>query len=155
MQKDLPNTPSPAELDCLTVLWQHDAPLQVQDIQRLVGERRRKLGEAEPSRSTISTQLRSLASKQLVTEVRVSQGASPPIRTRGMLSPAARSPLTGYTPAYKPGQVLEPTMRALASAYPPGQRGEALLDFARALDLSKKAVARLRRLIDELDDSSS
>jgi hypothetical protein len=66
-----------------------------------------------------------------------------------MLTPASRSPLTSYQALYSPGDVLFTTFQALVAAYPPDRRGEALVDFARAMDLSRETIQKVQKLLDQ------
>jgi hypothetical protein len=137
--------PSNSELDCLVVLWTHAAgpesgkALRVSEIHRDVCERRRANGEPEPTVVTISSQVRSLLQKHLVRSVVSGAPDSDAVnreaafRTRGMLSPATRSPLTAYQFLHPPGEVLQSTFSAMISAYPESERPQALVDFADAL----------------------
>lgn len=137
--------PSTSELDCLSVLWRGTAApgssraMRVSEIHRDVCERRRQHGETEPTLVTISTQIRSLLQKNLVRCVVAPSGKQDTtarevnVRTRGMLSPAPRSPLTAYQYALAPGEVLQTTFRAIVEAYPDDERPQALADFAQAL----------------------
>jgi hypothetical protein len=125
------------ELDCLTVLWAEGGPLRVSEIHRKLLLRREQAGEAPPALTTISTYLRSLLDKGLLREVTLGgSGMAYASGTRGMI-PTTRSPKTGYEVVHAPGAILKKTFRALAEAYPPDQRHQALIDFARALDLSE------------------
>lgn len=136
--------PSSSELDCLLALWEAAATadsgrsLRVSEVHRAVCERRRRLGEVEPTLVTVSTQMRSLLQKNLVKSVvggRDSEQAGRDLapRTRGMLSPASRSPLTAYQFLFQPGEVLQSTFLAMIGAYPQTQQVQSLIDFAEAL----------------------
>ncbi|MFH1264334.1 MAG: hypothetical protein ABIK89_01310 [Planctomycetota bacterium] len=148
-------TPTPSELDILAALWQAvtdegEVALRVSDIHPLVAARRARHGESEPSQVTISSQLRGLSAKGLVEAVVAggSGGAgSKPVRTRGLLKATTRSPLTGYRPSYSPSEVLQGTFEALASAYPESQRSQALLDFAKAIQLPDETLKNLEKLL--------
>ena len=145
--------------------------MKLSQIHQQLNERREKAGDAPAAVSTVSTWLRSLASKGLLIErvLGTSHSAGEPsayVRTRGMI-PTSRSPHTGYEVAHPPGAVLGKTFKALADAYPPGQRAQAIVDFAHALDLSsrerseavvqlavamglpERAVNKLERLLEE------
>src|SRR5262249_38922902 len=101
-----------------------------------VRQRREQAGEAPPALVTVSGYLRGLLDKGLLRDVTLSgSGTAYASGTRGMI-PTTRSPKTGYEAIYDPGVVLKKTFRALAEAFPPpdGQR-QALIAFARALDL--------------------
>src|SRR5438128_10495027 len=110
MARSKVGTPGAGELDCLAVLWQAQEDgrpaLRLREIRDRVAKRRARLGEADPALTTISTHLRSLVAKGLLTEVVVrdtAQGThTPKTRGRGMLSPATRSPYTGYHAAFEP-----------------------------------------------------
>jgi predicted transcriptional regulator len=147
--------PNPGELDVLGVLWierqGENRPLQLSEVYRRVCERRRQFGEPEPALTTVSTHLRGLTGKKLVEEVAAAraQAVRQPIRTRGGYTPATRSPLTSYRAAYRPGEVLHTTFQGLASAYPPGQRGDALVDFARALGFGEATLRKLEQFVAE------
>ncbi len=137
--------PSNSELDCLMALWGAAAApdsnhaMRVSEIHRQVCSRRRQLGETEPTVVTISSQMRSLLQKNLVKCVVGSTGESQQVgkdvamRTRGMLSPTSRSPLTAYQYLFQPGEVLQSTFMAIIAAYPEPQRPQSLVDFAAAL----------------------
>jgi predicted transcriptional regulator len=146
--------PNAGELDVYSVLWAErcgdNHPLQLSEVHRRVCQRRRGFGEPEPALTTVSTHLRGLVRKELADEVHATRTSAPPpsARSRGSYTPPTRSPLTGYRARHAPGEVLLTTFRGLAAAYPEGQRLEALLDFARALDLSAEGMRQLRELID-------
>jgi len=156
-----PATPTPSELDCLAVLWkartdEGETALRLSQVHERVAKRRAENGEPEPKLTTVSTQLRSLVHKSLLNEVVLVrsaekepavQGQAAPIRTRGALRPLCRSPLTGYEPAHEPGEVLRETFRTLVSAYPESKKTDALVDFARALELPEKTVEELQKLL--------
>ena len=150
--------PSPSELDCLAVVWQskHEenlTSLRLGEIHRRVAALRTRLGQPEPALTTVSTQVRTLVAKGLLREV-LAKEAGPisgqpirVIRKRGMLDSGGRS-TSGYEASYEPGEVLSATFRALASAYPVQKRHEALLDFARALDMPKRTLVQLQKFLD-------
>jgi hypothetical protein len=145
--------PSAGELDVLGVFWEEEQGegrrLQLAEVYRRVCERRRRFGEAEPALSTVSTHLRKLLGKGLLEESSAPRSAGParPIRLRGGYTPPTRSPLTSYRARHGPGEVLRTTFRGLAAAYPPCQRLNALLDFARALDLPAAVLVKLEGVV--------
>jgi len=148
--------PTTGEIDCLAVIWraaeQGKPALKLSEIHALVGERRRQFGELPPALTTVSTYLRVALAKRLVVEVRLSDsGQVVPmtgVRTRGAL-PAARSPRTAYQAAYPPGQVFRRTFEGIVHAYPPGQRPQALLDLALALELSPERIKELTGFVNK------
>jgi predicted transcriptional regulator len=148
-------SPNAGELDVLGVLWeeqlQSGRPLKLSEIHRRVCGRRHEHQDPEPALTTVSTHLRSLLGKGLIQEVLASMPVSPrsPVRTRGMLTPPTRSPLTGYQALFAPGEVLFRTMRGLIASYPPQQRMDALLDFAQVLGLSDANKERLKHLVQD------
>src|SRR5262245_34263256 len=103
---DMLPSPNAGELDVLGVLWSERAsskkPLKLSEIHRRVIERRMEHQDPLPALTTVSTHLRSLLAKGLIQEVLASMPASSrsPVRTRGMLTPPTRSPLTGYQSLY-------------------------------------------------------
>jgi len=147
------SAPNAGELDVLGVLWREaragNAPLQLAEIHRRVCRRRQTYAEPEPALTTVSTHLRNLLAKGLIEELAATRApvAPAPVRTRGGYRPQTRSPLTSYRALYPPGQVLFTTFYGLAEAYPPDQRLDALLDFARALGLPDATLGRLHTLI--------
>jgi hypothetical protein len=158
---DAPQDPSPGEMDVLAVLWEarerdlkegnpRAGTLKLADIHEQIKVRRQMFGEPPPALTTVSTYLRSATSKRLLRELRTDQEGRPSpltaIRTRGALS-AARSPRTAYQVAHEPGIVFRSTMQAIIQAYPPGQRAQALVDFARAMGLPQKTLKEVEKLI--------
>jgi hypothetical protein len=147
-------SPNAGELDVYSVLWAErqgeDRVLQLSEVYRRVCERRRTFGEAEPALTTVSTHLRGLLRKGLIEEVGGARKGEPdrPVRTRGNVTPPTRSPLTAYRALHPPGEVLATTYAGYAASYPPGQRLQALLDFARALRLSADGMRRLQELVE-------
>jgi hypothetical protein len=145
--------PNAGELDVYSVLWAErqgdNRALQLSEVYRRVCERRRQFGEPEPALTTVSTHLRGLVRKQLAEEVlgASSSAPRPPVRTRGQLTPPTRSPLTSYRALHSPGEVLRMTYRGLAAAYP--DPPDALLDFARALELSDEAQSQVREVVEQ------
>jgi hypothetical protein len=159
VRPDLP-APNMGEVDVLAVLWREQAeggrPLQLSEVHRRVCERRRAFREAEPATTTISTQLRSLVAKGLIRETTLGRPAEGgdervPIRTRGGMKPATRSPLTSYQAVAAPGEALRGMFTGLAEAYPPDarQRLTALLDFAGALGLPDDMLRRLGAFVEK------
>ena len=156
MSDEVPQDPTTGEIDCLAVLWdareQGTLALKLSQITERVTERRKHFGEPPPALTTVSTYLRSAAAKRLLDEVRLlDDGSIMPIsgmRSRGALS-ATRSPRTAYRPVFGPGQVFQRTFEAIIQAYPPGRRGEALGDFAKALGLPKKTIEAIQALVSE------
>jgi predicted transcriptional regulator len=148
-------SPSAGELDVLGVLWEEqlleNRPLKLSEIHKRVCLRRLEQSDPEPALTTVSTHLRSLLAKGLIQEVLAPSRSSPRpnVRTRGMLTPSTRSPLTGYLALYPPGDVLLRTMHGLIVSYPVPQRVESLLDFGRALGLSKKNTEKLKQLVED------
>jgi predicted transcriptional regulator len=144
--------PNAGELDVYSVLWAErqgdDQAMQLSEVYRRVCERRRRFGEPEPALTTVSTHLRGLVRKALAEEVMGASTAARPaaVRTRGGLTPPTRSPLTSYRVLHSPGEVLLTTFRGLAASYP--DKLDALLDFARALEVSEESLRQLRELID-------
>jgi predicted transcriptional regulator len=146
--------PNPGELEVLATLWAEELagnrPLKLSEVHRRVCAMRREHGDPEPALTTISTHLRKLSDKDLIRAVKAGDG--PPQRqaggTRGMLTPATRSPNTSYQALHQPGDVLFTTFQALAAAYPRQRRREALLDFARALELSSETLQKLHKLLE-------
>lgn len=147
-------SPNAGELDVLGVLWeermQGGKALKLSEIHRRVGERRLIHQDPLPALTTVSTHLRSLLAKGLIQEVHASLPTSPrsPVRTRGMLTPPTRSPLTGYQALHAPGEVLFRTMRGLTVSYPAEQRVDALLDFASVIGLSAENTAKLEQIVE-------
>lgn len=149
------NSPSPAELDVLAVLWdenqkgEQSRPLRLSEVHRRVCLRRRENQEPEPATTTISTQLRSLTSKELIREVMANEPVTPKLGgpSRGMLTPTTRSPLTAYEVCFTPSQILAGTMRGLGLAYPEHSRAQAVIDFALAVGLPEQLVQRIAELI--------
>jgi predicted transcriptional regulator len=144
--------PNAGELDVYSVLWaeqqRDNQALQLSEVYRRVCERRRRFGEPEPALTTVSTHLRGLVRKNLAQEVTAaSTAARLTVRTRGGLTPPTRSPLTSYRALHAPGEVLLTTYLGLAASYP--DKLDALLDFARALEMSEEAMRQLRELIDK------
>jgi hypothetical protein len=143
-------SPQAGEIECLAVLWQAHADgetaLRLSEIHRRIGKRRADSQESPPpALTTVSTQLRSLASKGLIQEVVVDSTGKTPgtprVRTGGLLTPPTRSPLTGYRASYEPGEVLLQTYRGLARVYPKDGVLRALADFARAIDVPGQPFA--------------
>jgi predicted transcriptional regulator len=147
-------SPNAGELDVLGVLWEEETqgarPLKLSEIHARVCARRDHHNDPLPALTTVSTHLRALVAKGLIREMMASQPTSSrSMRTRGMLTPATRSPLTGYQVIHSPGEVLARTMHGLIFSYPPQQRVEALADFAKVLGLSAGSSERLRQLVAE------
>lgn len=142
------------ELDILAALWAaqaEDIPaLKLAEIHRRINERRAAAGQAPIQPTTVSTYLRSMTERKLLDQVTVEDAGPGGQRQtyasdeRGLI-PTSRSPKTGYKPAHDPAAVLEKTFQALADAYPPDRRWQALLDFARAIGLPKETVADLEK----------
>jgi hypothetical protein len=155
MNREPRQAPGAGELDVLGVFWAEQPgeqrSLQLSEVYRKVCERRRQFGEAEPALSTVSTHLRKLVAKGLLEESSTSRPVArdQPIRFRGGYTPPTRSPFTSYRVRYRPGEVLGTTFQGLAAAYPPAQRLEALIDFARALGVSGRLLDGLGRLVAE------
>jgi hypothetical protein len=155
-KKNVPplEVPNAGELEVLAALWaerlEGDRPLKLSEVHRRVCATRREHGDPEPALTTVSTHLRKLTDKELIRAVTATDGS--PQRqaggTRGMLTPATRSPNTSYQALHEPGDVLFTTFRALAAAYPHQRRREALFDFARALDLSGETLQKLHKLLE-------
>jgi len=157
--------PNPGELDCLAVLWaSRKKALKLSEIHQLVGERRRRYGEAPAALTTVSSQLRGLVEKGLLLEVAVREDGKPmkaapeepivrvrgAVRTRGSyLAPAKRSPLTGYRAACAPRLALEQIFRDLAEAYPSEDRCQAVIDMARTVAVSDATLMKLKALLSE------
>jgi hypothetical protein len=156
-----PQDPSAGEMDVLAVLWEarerdlkennpRAGTLKLSEIQHQIERRRQTFGEPPPALTTVSTYLRSATAKRLLKEVRIDSEGRPSaltaIRTRGALS-ATRSPRTAYQVAHEPGVVFRSTMKAIIHAYPPGQRYQALADFARAMDLPQKVIKEIEKLV--------
>jgi predicted transcriptional regulator len=144
--------PNAGELDVYSVLWAErqgdNQPLQLSEVARRVSERRRAFNEPEPALTTVSTHLRALVRKGLAEEVLgASTAARPAIRTRGGFTPPTRSPLTSYRALHSPGEVLRTTYRGLATAYP--ERLDALVDFARAVEMSAEGLRQLQKLVEQ------
>lgn len=148
------------ELDCLVALWQAQAEgeqaLKLSEIHDRIGRRRAALGQGVPALTTISTYLRTLLLKKLVREVTIEDTTQETprhgaVRVRGIVSaqPPARSPRTGYRAALPPGETLKDSFKALADAYPPSARRQAVLDFARALALPDRLIKKLDKALDE------
>jgi hypothetical protein len=155
MSVEVPQDPSPGELDCLAVMWEaremeQKEAMKLSEIHERVAKRRREFGETSPALTTVSTYLRSATSKRLLQEVRTDESgnASPftPLRTRGALS-SSRSPRTAYRVPHEPGAVLYRTMQAIIQAYPPGKRLGALADFARAMELPARTIREIEKLM--------
>jgi hypothetical protein len=157
---------SAGELDCLATLWEAHATgepaLKLSEIHDRIGKRRARTGEASPALTTVSSYLRTLLLKGFVKEVIIEDtaaGTPGAVRTRGVrgVLPPTRSPRTGYQAAQEPGAVLAQTFKTLADAYPPEQRLQALVDFARALELPEDqrgvAVVELARALGLPDKS--
>lgn len=142
-------SPNRGELDALAVLWAEqrsgNRPLGLSEIYRRVCERRRGYGEPEPAYTTVSTHLRSLVKKKLIREIGSSQKKRAP--SRGIFTPATRSPGTSYQSIYGPAEVLQSTFRALADAYPPSRRLDAIVDFARAQEIPDQVINKMERLL--------
>jgi hypothetical protein len=151
-------------MDVLAVLWEvreadakADNPragtLKLADIYERIKIRRQAFAEPPPALTTVSTYLRSATAKRLLREVRTdAEGRPAPmvaIRTRGALS-ATRSPRTAYQVKHEPGDVFQSTMQAIISAYPPGERHRALIDFARAMGLPQKTIKEVEKLVGSL-----
>ena len=158
---DAPLAPSPGEIDVLAVLWEvreqdraeanpRAGTLKLSDIYERIKIRRETFGEPPPALTTVSTYLRSATAKRLLREVRTDvEGRPAPMvafRTRGALS-ATRSPRTAYQVAHEPGDVFQSTMQAIIHAYPPGQRHQALADFAKAMALPQKTIREVEKLV--------
>ena len=143
--------PSAGELDVLNVLWSEQLaggqPLQLSEIHRRVCERRRQFGEPEPALTTTSSQLKSLADKKLIGDGTPPSTAEPPVRPRGGYTPRARGGANSYRALHGPGEVLFTSFRGLALAYPEPLRLDSLLDFARALGLSKAGLRDLQEVV--------
>ena len=141
-------TPNAGELDVYSVLYAEDQgdkrSLQLSEVYRRVCERRRRFAEPEPALTTVSTHLRGLVRKGLAAELTAGPGlpARPNPRMRGAATPPTRSPLTSYRVRHTPGDVLRSTFQGLAAVYP--DRLDALLDFARALELSDEGMRSSR-----------
>ncbi len=159
--EEAPLHPSPGEMDVLAVLWEaREKDLQennaragtrkLSEIHQRIDVRRQSFGEPPAALTTVSTYLRSGTAKGLLREVRTDDAGKPAamtaIRTRGALL-AARSPRTAYQVAHEPGIVFQSTMQAIIQAYPPGQRHQALADFARAMGLSQRTIKEIEKLM--------
>jgi predicted transcriptional regulator len=153
-ENDQPSQPSWSELDILAAVWEAASeggvPVRLSEIHKRVINRRAAKNEPEPAITTVSTQLRSLVAKRLLEEVKII-GPSGEVgaAARSMTRPPSRSPLTGYRPVHGPGTILEQTFKDLASAYPDQIRYQALLDFARALELPKGTLKKIEKLLKE------
>jgi predicted transcriptional regulator len=155
MLPDASQEPNTGEIDCLAVLWEARAQdparvMKLSEIHEKVAQRRQEFGEPPPALTTVSTYLRSALAKRLLVETRLDdQGKATPlvaVRTRGALS-SSRSPKTAYRPAYEPGEVFRSTFQAIASSYPQSKRNQALVDFARAMDLPAETVKKIEKLL--------
>ncbi|MEM7543729.1 MAG: hypothetical protein AAF384_19405 [Pseudomonadota bacterium] len=133
--KDL-ESPNAGEIDALAVLWESPEPLGLSSVWEGVVERRTKRGAAAPAPTTVSTYLRSLKAKGLITQVSAAapvgtaSSGGGALRTRGA---TRKGPL--YRCVYDPISVLRPTLAALAAAFPEEHRALALEEFARLLEL--------------------
>jgi hypothetical protein len=147
-------TPSLTEIEYLAALWgaqEEGIPaLKSSDIQQRVSRRREQRSEAAHAGSTASTILRNATRKGLLEEVSLQPlgvaGKSLKRATSG--KPRTRSPLTAYRPSYTPTQVFEQLFRTISFAYPPKKRVLLLLDVARALDLPRKTVMQIEKLLE-------
>jgi hypothetical protein len=158
---DLPQDPSAGEMDVLAVLWEarerdridnnpRGGTLKLSEIHREIDLRRQSFGEPPAALTTVSTYLRSATAKRLLKEVRTDElgipAQVPAVRTRGALS-STRSPRTAYQIAHEPGVVFRSTMQAIIQAYPPELRHQALVDFARAMNLPSKIIKEVEKLV--------
>jgi hypothetical protein len=145
--------PNAGELDVLSVLWREqlggNRPLQLSEIHTRVCERRSQFGDPLPALTTTSSQLRSLVDKHLIAAATLASVPRPAVRTRGGYTPPTRASASSYQALHGPGEVLLTTFRGLALAYPESRRLDALLDFARALDLSTEGLRRLAEVIEQ------
>ncbi len=134
------------EIDCLAALWEAKAEgrsaLQLKEIHRRIADRRRRSREAELAPTTVSTHLRTLVAKKLITPV-VLQG---PASSAQSMLPPTRSPRTAYRANQEAGQVLKRHFKRLADAYPAPQRLDALADIARAFGLPEEMVSEIEKL---------
>jgi hypothetical protein len=146
---------TPSELVVLSAFWQAKAEglnsLRLSDAHERLSNQRKSAGETPPAITTISSSLRNLNAKGALREVRVREGVGEEMesqgeRSRGIFSANTRSPHTGYQVTLDITDALEPTIKGLASLYPPDRRHELLADCARAMGLPKKIVEQIAEL---------
>jgi hypothetical protein len=68
---------------------------------------------------------------------------------RGGYRPPIRSAVKGCRAIHGRGAVLYTTFYGLAEAYPPDQKLDAMLDFARVLGLPEETLQKVVRLVEE------
>lgn len=156
MSSGVSQDPTTGELEVLAVLWSEqeskgdqDCAMRLSEIHRSVRQRREAYGETPPALTTVSTYLRSALAKQFLVEVRRTvDGKVMPLRgmrARGALS-TSRSPLTAYQTRIKPKDVFTHTFEAIIESYPPGERIQALTDFAEAMGLPQQTIKEIEKL---------
>jgi len=143
--------PTGAELEVMAVLWEisaHEA-LKLSQIHQRIQQRRKEYKEPLPALTTISSTLRRMVTKGLLTEVRLQNGQVTKVlqsESRSTLFPI-KSPQTAYQAACKPGEAMSHLFRILVNSYPTNQRYTALLDVAEVLGLDQDAIRKIEKML--------
>jgi hypothetical protein len=147
MSKDLPNPPTPAELEILQVLWRlrEGEAMRLSEIHREIGEYRERHHQQAPAVTTVSSTLRSALGKGLLRDVRLVGGkvqSAPPASGRGLV--ASRSPQTAYQAAVTASDVLLPQLRQLIELCPESERKALLLAVLGAFGVPAGTVKEIK-----------